>query len=348
MIESIAIRPYDLPLRRAWGSARGGFERRHGWLVRVDSGGLSGHGDCAPLPAAGTETPEIAADVLARWRARVRGQRIDTLLDALASETSPAPAATFALECALADLLSRRLGVTLRHWLSPRAANQMEVNAMLGRLDAVTEHHLQRNAKQGFRVLKLKVGLAAPEGELERLIALAQALPPGVTLRLDANGAWDFDTARRMIAGLSTLPIESLEEPLSAPISEHLATLQAMAPFPLALDESLPASVLVLDPARLGVRRLVLKPAALGGLRRTLDLARRAGDAGLDVVVTSLVESAAGLWPTAQLAAAIGATAPQGLATADWLARDLGAAPRPRQGRIMLTDQPGSGFEPRP
>ena len=90
----------------------------------------------------------------------------------------------------------------------------------------------------------------------------------------------------------------------------------------------------------------MLKPAALGGLRRTLALARAAQAVGLEVVVTSLIESAAGVWPTLHLAAVIASSIPQGLATADWLAQDLGEAPSPRDGRIQLPICQGSGFRP--
>jgi L-alanine-DL-glutamate epimerase-like enolase superfamily enzyme len=166
---------------------------------------------------------------------------------------------------------------------------------------------LSRSQAQGFRVLKLKVGVETPMSELESLAALARhpSVDTDVRLRLDANGAWSFDQARWLIERLARLrlPIESIEEPLAEPTPERLDELQALAPFPLALDESLPTRFAAVDPSQLGVRRLVLKPAALGGLHRTLALARRAQDASIEVVVTSLVESAAGLWPTAQLAA---------------------------------------------
>jgi L-alanine-DL-glutamate epimerase-like enolase superfamily enzyme len=66
------------------------------------------------------------------------------------------------------------------------------------------------------------------------------------------------------------------------------------------------------------------------------------------VVVTGVVESAAGLWPTAQLAAATGSRLPHGLATADWLAEDLGHPPRLKRRTLSLSDRPGSGFKPHP
>lgn len=350
MIERTGLQPYDLPLRRAWGSARGGFARRRGWLVRVEADGLIGYGDCAPLPAAGTESLEAAGAALARLTARLAGQDIETLSATLDTEMADTPAAHFALESALSDLASRRAGLSLRHWLAPEAVDRLAVNAMLGTLGALPGETLMRNHALGFRVLKLKVGIATPAAELESLLALVRQSPIGADfgLRLDANGAWSFDQARWIIERLVRLrlPIESIEEPLAAPTPERLIELQALAPFAMALDESLSTQFKTLAPARLGVRRLVLKPAALGGLRRTLALARRAQAAGIEVVVTTLVESAAGLWPTAQLAGAVASPMAHGLATADWLAADLGQAPRPRAGWIELPDRPGSGFVP--
>ena len=142
------------------------------------------------------------------------------------------------------------------------------------------------------------------------------------------------------------MPIECIEEPLSRADPEPLAELQAEAPFPLARDESLRDLWATQDLTRLGVKRLVLKPAVIGGLDRTLDIARRAGALGIEVFITSLVESAAGLWPTAQLAAAIDSPIPHGLATAGWLLEDTGPAPLPTAGRLHLPATPGSGFAP--
>lgn len=348
MIDQLQIKPYELLLRRAWGSARGGFDRRRGWLVQVSADGLQGFGDCAPLPVAGTETPDAAWQVLCQARAVAAGQSTESLLVELDEELATAPAARFALECALLDLTSRRQGLPLRRYLSDMARDEVAVNAILGPLGTLTPADLQAAGDTGFKVLKIKVGLADPTTELTRLVELARHLPPDIGLRLDANGAWEPDEARRLIDGLAGLPIESLEEPLRQPDAETLAALQASASFALARDESLHGLGADFDPAALGVRRIVLKPAAIGGLWRTLALSRRARAAGIQVVVTSLVESAAGLWPTAQLAAAIDSPIPHGLATSEWLAADLGPAPQPWLGHLVLPRTAGSGFDPSP
>lgn len=345
-IARVSICPYRLPLRQPWISARGRLDAREGWLVAVTADGIWGYGDCAPLPEAGTEPPALAAQALGEHRACLPGLALAEALERLDRDAARTPAAAWALECALLDLASRRRALPLRTLLAPEASSRVPVNAALGALADLDDTDAMRAAVAGFRVLKLKVGLADPAWELARLARLAERLPAGIGLRLDANGAWDKPAATRFLDGLGDLPVECLEEPLREADPAALAELQSRVRFALALDESLSRGADALDPARFPVRRAVLKPAALGGLRRTLELARTLQGAGIEIVVTSLVDSAAGLWPTAQLAAAIGSPVAQGLATAHWLARDLGAAPQPENGRLSLPDRPGSGFAP--
>jgi L-alanine-DL-glutamate epimerase-like enolase superfamily enzyme len=65
-------------------------------------------------------------------------------------------------------------------------------------------------------VVKIKMGVEEPASEIARLTALA--LRAGrMRLRLDANGAWGFEEACRILDRLAGLPIESLEEPLRIP-----------------------------------------------------------------------------------------------------------------------------------
>jgi o-succinylbenzoate synthase len=345
--EHLDLVPYRLPLRRPWASAHGRFSARCGWLVIARAGSACGYGDCAPLPAAGTETPTAAEARLRGYRTWLPGIDLEeALLEFRRPPRGTTPAADYALDCALSDLASRLAGTSLRRWLEVRAGDSVPVNGALGPVMETSPGDLTRYALGGYRVLKLKIGIAPPDQELRRLRELALVLPDGSSLRLDANGAWDLDTATQVIQALADLPIEGLEEPLHRPAWSALARLQSLAPFPLALDESLSTQAHTLDPTRLPVRRVILKPAVIGGLHRTLTLARRLQTAGVEVVVTSLIESAAGLWPTTQLAAAIAGTIPHGLATADWLAEDLGPPPMPQHGKIRLIDSTGSGFTP--
>lgn len=221
----------------------------------------------------------------------------------------------------------------------------LAVNANLGTLPEATPTMLNAAAAAGFSVVKLKVGTAPVADEISQLRQLACVLPPGLKLRLDANRAWGFADASRFIAACTDLPIDGLEEPLADPESAALAKLQAGVPFPLAIDES--TQLLAADFFRHPpVGRLVIKPARQGGLLASIELALRARASGLEVIVTSSLESACGLLACAQLAAAIAPDAVHGLGTAEWFAADTGQPPSMAGGRLHLPAARGLGFAP--
>jgi len=346
-IRSARYRPYTLPLRQPWRSAHGRLDERSGLLVELATNcGHTGYGDSAPLPQLGTEALGESAQWLARQLPALCGLDPSRALARLGPPDN-CPSARFGLETALLDLLAQQARLPLRRLLSSQAAEQLEVNASLGALDDQTANRLANTA--GLRVCKLKVGLASVGEELTLLQHLTTRLPAGVMLRLDANRAWSPTSARAFLDGLCGLPVESLEEPLASPTLASLRALQQAAPCALALDESLGALGLrqVLDQPP--VHRLVIKPMLHGGLLPCLNIAARARRAGLEVLVTTSLDSAAGSWAAAQLAAALGTAAANlahGLGTSGWLAEDLGPAPQIEQGMLRLPDWTGLGFRP--
>ena len=300
--------PYRLPLKRPWQTAQGLISERQGALLRLKTNdGLIGWGDAAPLP-------EFAI--------------------------SQTLAEDFAEECAHFDLAAQRAGLSLATYLSGEPAPAtLAVNAVLGPISELTAG----DPPAGFTIIKLKVGIHPVDEEIRRLQQLSADLPQGVRWRLDANCAWSFSDAMTFISACRELPVEGLEEPLAEPDHVTLASLQKLSPFPLAIDES----IHLLDAAfwqNPPLRRLVIKPARCGGLLASLDLALRARQASLEVVVTSSLESACGLLACAQLAAAIAPRSTHGLAANHWFTEDTGALPAIENGELALPQKPGLGF----
>ena len=304
--------PYALPLRAPWRTSRGTLHERSGRLLRLQtSDGLTGWGDCAPLPEFGID--EAAAEA-------------------------------FAEECALLDLAARRAGCSLAEWLGGRPPPaSIAVNATGGAISTTTAGHLAGLAGEGYSVIKLKAGIAPLADEIAALQALCATLPPGMRLRLDANGAWSAGDAHIFVAACAALPVEGLEEPLHAPDAAGLRRLQEQAAFPLAIDES----VDLLDSAfwhAPPVRRIVFKPARQGGLLAVVERALKASAAGVEVVISSALESACGLHALAQLAGALAPGSCHGLATGALFVSDTGAPPEIAGGRLILSGGPGIGF----
>ena len=339
-----ACSPYRLPLRQPWASARGGFDVREGWLVRLATdAGLVGYGDCAPLPQTGTESMDSAAACLSGWVAALPGLSLEEALGRIDASAAGAPAACCGLETALLDLLAQQAGIPLARWLNPDAASEVRVNAVLGGLDGQTLERALVAVAEGYSVLKLKVGLAAGREEIPLLHDLARCLPAGVSLRLDANCAWNERDAENFLGALAGLPVESVEDPLHSPDRAGWHRLQAKVSFSLAADESLQimgADEVFSQPS---ARRVVLKPMALGGLVSALALARRAREAGVECVVTTTVDSVVGVTAALHLAAAVANDLAHGLATSAWLLRDVGKAPLVAGGVLRLGGDPGLG-----
>ena len=304
--------PYALRLKRPWQAGCGALNELHGSLLRLRTAdGLTGWGDAAPLPEFGITEPAARA---------------------------------FAEECAHLDLLAQQAGLPLGQWLSGNAPiGELAINANLGTLAALEPEMLATAASQGFSVVKLKVGQTPVQHEIALLRQKLLAAP--VRVRLDANRGWSMTDAADFIVQCAGLPIEWLEEPLAEPDTQSLAELQSRCDFPLAIDES----TALIDDAFFRhppVRRLVIKPAREGGLLTSIERALRAKASGLEVIVTTSLESACGLLACAHLAAAIAPDAIHGLGTADWFADDTGLPPAVAAGRLRLPGASGLGFQP--
>lgn len=341
------LAPYALPFEATWRTAVGDQRERRGWLLELrDADGRSGWGECAPLPSHGSEDHATARMRLLYWQATLPGLRAAQILSRLSSPDSfAAPAARAAVECALLDLLAQARGKPLNALLDGETGRQrIPVNAAAG---TVRDEALIDNAiARGFRVIKLKLGLETPAAELAALETLAARLPAGVALRLDANRAWDLETAFRMLAALAVLPVDSVEEPLAVPDLTQLALLQDEIPFPLSLDESMAgidAGIFWQSPP---VRRVICKIAPLGGLLPAAAFVRRAAGAGIECVITTGVDGAPATLAAAHLAAVSGGRHAHGLATSEWLAEDLGQPPRIQNGLLILPAANGLGFTP--
>ncbi len=326
------VRRFSLALSRPWQSARGTFSRREGWLLRlVDADGISGVGECGPMPEAGTESAARAEGSLGEWSGRVSGRPMSQVWEELESD-GPGPAARCALESALVNIAARRKGRPVARLLNPAAPAVVQVSGNIGAADSGLSRRGGDAVRRGFGVLKVKLGIDEPRRERKHLERLVETLPEGIRLRLDANGAWDADTAADWLDYLAGMPVESLEEPVGEPDPAVLEAMQARASFALALDESLPVVLAAGLASRLPVRRLVVKPMVLGGLRTALGLAA----SGSELVVTTTVDAAPGRWMAAHLAAALDTGLSHGLDTGCWLAEDVGTGPVIDDGRCRV------------
>jgi o-succinylbenzoate synthase len=298
------------PLDRALTSARATWSERRGLVLTLaDDAGCRGQGEASPLSGFSRETVNDCLAALDSVHERLAPvdlsaapvAAIEAALFPLERELAGVPAARFALETALLDLVGRRLGRSIAACL---AGHEPHEPVPLSGLVALGEDAAERAralVARGVRTLKVKVGLRPFDAELAALLALRRELREPFALRLDANGAWPLEGARARLDALAPLAPEWIEEPTSA---EGLCELGATA-VPWAADESLAEPTLrafVLERRAPSCAAVVLKPALLGGLLHARDLALRARAAGLEGVVTHLFDGPVAVAACAELA----------------------------------------------
>jgi len=135
---------------------------------------------------------------------------------------------------------------------------------------------------------------------------------------------------------MSDLLIEFVEEPTSG--VDNLKKVKAECDTPIAADETandLQSIKALID--KRSVDCIVLKPSAIGGIVPSSEVVQVARESGLDVVVTSMLESSIGVNLAAHFSSAFQITNPApGLATSYLLVKDL-VSPLPlKNGHIHL------------
>jgi L-alanine-DL-glutamate epimerase-like enolase superfamily enzyme len=201
---------------------------------------------------------------------------IEHALSELAQLTEGTPSAQCAFDIAFYDLLGVGARMPLYRLLGGyRDRIQTSITLNVGSVRETVETARNR-ARQGFRILKIKGGLA-PDEDVRRVRAVHDALP-NLTLRLDADQGYSVQQAIEVARALKGV-LEMLEQPTPADDLDALARVTEHSPVPILADESVMGPPTALDIAsRRGASALSVKLVTCGGLRcaRQIDAIARA------------------------------------------------------------------------
>lgn len=257
--------------------------------VAIAEEGAIGRGECRPYPRYG-ETVEGVVQTIeqARWLIEGGGDRA-TLRTSL-----PSGAARNALDCALWDLEAKRSGRPV--WaLAGLSEPKPTVTAYTLTLDDAERMAAAATAARAYPLLKLKLGGERDEARL----AAVRAARPDARLIVDANEGWSASGLAPMLAACARARVELVEQPLPASDDAVLATIER--PVPVCADESCHDSASLTElVGRYDMVNLKLDKA--GGLTEAIELAMRAGELGLGLMVGCMLASSLSLAPAALLA----------------------------------------------
>lgn len=338
------IEPFSVALSEPLRTARGAIQRREGFLVTVYYDGHYGVGESTPLTG-WTESYEECRAALER-----ASSVADELDWGIALAKLDVPAARHGVALAFTEARARANGQSVYRSLGgEERVESVPVNATLGVEESPGEvaSRAERAVDDGFEALKLKVGSNGIEEDIERVRAIRDAVGDDIDIRVDANGAWTLEQARRAVDALEALAVDYVEQPL--PSAELSAHAQLRGGVDIALDESLVAYDVeaILDAEAADV--VVIKPMVVGGPDRAVGAARTVLDAGLDVVVSNTIDAVVARTGAVHVAASLPELRPCGLATAGMIETDLGPDPAPvRNGAVTVPQEPGLGLPERP
>lgn len=339
-ISKVEVIPYAMPFREPYVTARGRLERREMVLLRLRSDdGLLGLGEAVPLSMRGGVG--LAQVVEELERLADRDELDEGVLRSDAVGLSP-PARCAALT-ALLDLRGRRAAA--EGVFHPVAAEPVECNATVvaGEAAAVVADAV-RWAEDGFRSFKLKLGVGDDVGQVR---AVREALGPAAKIRIDANAAWDTETATRTLTELEELGIEFAEQPVATP--DAMAQVAGSTSIPLAGDESIEICADAEEAIRLGTCDLAgLKISKVGGPEAAIEIAEV-----MPSFVSSALDGPVGIAAAAQVAQTLDATAPKeaprfahGLATQRLFTSSIASTECELRGAMLhVPEGPGLGVE---
>ncbi len=198
------------------------------------------------------------------------------------------------------------------------------------------ENMVAKQREKPWPIYKIKVGTAED-------LAIVQALRANTdaTLRVDANAAWDVDTALQIIPELNTLDVELVEQPLAKDNWKGMEVLYKRSSLPLFADESC-VSEQDVDKCKDRFHGINIKLTKCGGITPALRMIKRARELNMKVMVGSMNESTVGSAAVAHLLPFIDHVDMDGPLLQS---QDVATGIRFDFGKIIYSDKPGLGIE---
>jgi L-alanine-DL-glutamate epimerase-like enolase superfamily enzyme len=198
-----------------------------------------------------------------------------------------------------------------------------------------TDNMIAKMKEKPWPIYKVKVGTLDDIAIVRSLRQNTDAI-----LRVDANAAWDLETALRLIPQLKELGVEFVEQPLAKDNWEGMKALYRESTLPLFADE---ACVFESDVERCHrhFHGINIKLTKCGGITPALRMIYKARELGLKVMIGCMNESTIGSAAIAHLLPLIDCADMDGpLLLEEDVATGIGFD----YGRIKYSNEPGLGI----
>ena len=309
---------YPLIFKTPGGTSRGILKTKESWILKIwdpKYPNVVGYGECSIIPG-------LSVDLIDKIpKSLERISSLDFDLEPIREEVIRFhPALLFAIEMALLDLKMGGRQVLFESDFT-RGLRPIPINGLIWMdKEEIMKSSIDQKIQDGFSCIKLKVGAIDWSKEIGLLKYIRSRFSSDVLeVRVDANGAFEFEEAMGKLEELSKYDIHSIEQPIRQGQADKMAQLCSNTPVPIALDEELigvtnrSKRYELLDLIR--PQFIILKPSLIGGLSEAEKWIELADQLDIGWWATSALESNIGLNAIAQWIATIDTPMYQGLGT---------------------------------
>jgi L-alanine-DL-glutamate epimerase-like enolase superfamily enzyme len=327
------VRSLTVHTERTFAIARSSADAFERVVFELEEDDLVGRGEAAPTRYYGQDAEGVAGalegvEILDPWD-----------IEGVLAENDHLPStALAALDAALHDLAAKRLGVPLYRLLGLARPEPTSAYTLAIAKPETTVEEARRLSS--FPILKMKVG---GWEDLETVRAVAEFSEARIWV--DANEAFSPEEAPEVAAELKGIGVGMIEQPVpgsAGPDALRRAT-EAAYPVPVIADEGaiVARDVPLLSGCASGVN---VKLAKCGGIRGALEMIHTARSLGMMVMLGCFVETSLGVAAAAHISGLFDLVDLDG---AMLLADDPFEGIGYENGRILLSEKPGLGVEPR-
>lgn len=322
-IKEIKYKQFKIGFRKPFISSSQKIIERNGfYLVITDNQGNEGIGEVAPLPGLSKESiiqTEEDINYLSKIFLTGEFELSNKLWDEISPGRIIVPSVRFGFEQALFSLAIKRKENFAAQILGLTNKNTIEVNSVIT-LDDASEviNRIQYEINSGYKTIKLKVGRDNFADDIRIIELVRKNIPKEINLRLDANGAWDIDTAYDHLQQLSPYNIQFIEDPCDH--ADCMTKLSKVSPIPVALDfpvTSMDDLEMYIDNRTFNY--IVIKPMIFGSVFKLIEMIKLAEAKKNNLIISSAFETAVGRSMLVFIASLTKHNYAHGLATSEYL-----------------------------
>jgi L-alanine-DL-glutamate epimerase-like enolase superfamily enzyme len=304
-IKSIEIVKLTIPMEPFVIATETCYEAKNVYLRMLTDEGIEGVGECSAFPMLVGETQETCYAVAKDLAKILKGKdplQIEERMEELNAHIAFNSTIKSAFDMCLYDIGAKNKNLPLYQFLGGRKKEiQTDLTIGIDTPEKMASKAL-KYVNEGVKIIKVKLGKNGKE-DVDRIKQIRNAIGNNITLRVDANQGWNFNTALETLNSITPFNIQFCEQPMHHKNDQLLPKLKSLVSIPIMADESIfdhyDAESLIKAG---GCDYINIKLAKSGGILEAIKIADTASRYNIPCMLGGMVESRLALTAKVHLA----------------------------------------------